>query len=183
MVPSGPIVGIRVWLVNRNGLLPLKLGLKGTNSTYIWDPGVNEARCNTYSPATPVWLTKTSKPQHAKDKRVPGEACICGFHAFYSLTDLLRYFEQLHMKYILQAGVIGIVRGWGHTRLHPDGWRTQFAEPIALFHGLHESDGEGYLKQLAEIYSLPLLGPGAYPHIMSEFGIIVPEDLRPDLQS
>lgn len=190
---DGPLIGIRLWTVIRPnlGLGKPQPRMKGTNATYAWEPGPQEAVCNHYAP--PVFLprmynTKLSGPQsrtrdvqyrHFHGEEVPVNKCVCGFHAFYNYTNLCEFFSG-SLSGIKNASVIGLVRGWGKIHLHPNGWRSRWGEPVALFHGFYQGANDDILPKLAEIYKVPLLSHNAYPYIMGEFGSIVPDEMKPN---
>lgn len=195
---DGPLIGIRVWNVNltttqttlhSSGPAP---GLQATNACYVWLPGVNEAKCNTYSPLwfrafmgspySPYGIRRDHMKQHSPP--VPGPGCVCGFHAFYDLDGLQKFFADTLMRSLLASGIVGLVRGWGDVRLHPNGWRSHFAEPMALFQGLNDSKlpkmrNAHLVPEIARTYNVPVLPSSSYPYILEEFGTIVPPTMRP----
>lgn len=52
----------------------------------------------------------------------PQESCSCGFYAHSRSADVPK----------LPPGVGAVILGYGNLIIHPDGWRAQFAELVAL---------------------------------------------------
>lgn len=170
-----PIVGVRLWLpIYSHGLLEAGLPLPGLRSTaahYPWVPGKNVAKC-------PARNSSIRFPTHVHPDgaAIPAQKCICGLHAFYSPDHLQGFFTGS----FLVRGVMGVVRGWGNVRLHPDGWRSEYAEIMALLshpNNEHNSALAYLLPQIAENYGVPIVNYSLA--ILEEFGTIVPRDLRP----
>jgi hypothetical protein len=128
----------------------------------IWRPGVNAAVCGT--PAVHETYSGTGAP-------IPGDQCGCGLYAYHAYNDDIgRYSPEPTGK----KSPIGIVRGWGRMQLHPDGWRAEFAEILALV-----ENGDERLKDVAVRYQVPLLPASSMPEIAIEFGDVVPHWRRP----
>lgn len=94
----------------------------------------------------------------------PHPTCHCGFNT---------YFEPESAMAREPNGVLGVVRARGGIELHPDGFRAEYAQPLALVNlpnretpkplGLPVCDSVEEMVEFAENY-----------------GIKVPDDLRPD---
>lgn len=165
VVNTGPLVGCRVW----SGRLYLGVHLTGIGPyggkpSAVWRPGVNEAVC-----CTPMM----HEEMEGSVARVPGGRCGCGFHAYYDWEE-----RRLHSYHGLAGYINGIVRGWGAMERHPDGWRAQFSEVLALITGVHEGTDDR-VRQAAERYGVPTVPVGAVPAVLSEFGDIFPKEFRP----
>lgn len=145
---------------------PKKFGLYSTVAEEVWSPGVNEAVCK-----PPFFYVSRSSPCTIS----PNPYCDCGLHAHHSLDLLVESFPHpfTHMR------VYGVVRGWGAVRVHPNGWRAQFAEPLALI--IRDGTSE-HVRDLATLYSLPTLPFNAFPEVLTEFGRPVPEELWPEAE-
>lgn len=190
---DGPLIGIRMWLVNRSSDHPTSTppgpipGLKSSNALYVWQPGMNTARCNTYNP--PVWFGRGwNRSSHKSDEPIPADGCVCGLHAFYSMDECMQFWQTSPMGKLYRAGFVGLVRGWGRSRLHVNGWRSLYAEPVALLRGVYESMNEHMMDEVASVYSIPILQTKVHPpdrfatlpdQVLEEFGTIVPKDERP----
>lgn len=168
-----PVVGVRWWVTGRIAMNPLGLYscfASNTDQPILWEDKTNHAVCcaNRY----------TVLPRHACPIS-PGEHCFCGINAFYNATLSL----GLSAAYAV-SGVPGIVRGWGRMRLHPEGWRAEHAEIMAMLslpslrYGAPKVDPAPF----AEAYGVPVI---QFPSIhaadatLSEFGAEVPKDMRP----
>lgn len=92
-----------------------------------WDPGANRAHC------------------FAHRHPAPAPNCQCGFHALYGTHSIEAY----------EGYVIGAVVGWGNAELHRDGWRCEWAQPIALYCPRWRR-GRRRIKALARRYEVPL---------------------------
>lgn len=107
----------------------------------------------------------------------PDHSCQCGLYAYHGLDNLRS--DQMHPdRKHSEPWLLGLVRGWGTTMLHPDGWRAEYAEVLALFDDWGPYKPER-IRTLAEIYGVPTLSKKGLPTIMYEFGTPVPRDLRP----
>jgi len=82
--------------------------LRACSSNYVWDIGVNEARCST-------------SPELARDHLASG-SCTCGFYAFKG-SDQLNKFAPIH----------GAVLMWGKVVEHEFGYRAEFGQVESLF--------------------------------------------------
>lgn len=165
VAPTGPIVGCRVWSYRLHlGVHLTGIGPYGGKPAAVWRPGVNEAIC-----CTPMM----HEEMEGSSNRVPGTRCGCGFHSYYD-------WEQRRLRsYHGYIGYInGIVRGWGAMERHPDGWRAQFAEVLALISGVNEKEDPRVI-QVAERYKVPVIPVTAVEAVLSEFGDIFPKEWRP----
>jgi hypothetical protein len=144
-----PVVGFRSWAPQADGV-----SLSGIYIDHIWTPGVNEAEC-----------MKSMRLHRRQD--TPANYCECGLYAFHDWRV-----QQFHGTRF-PGYVGGIIRGWGNLRVHHHGWRSQYAEILALF------DLGKTAKRSAEHYGVPLVPPRAMDTIIGEFGQLVPVELRP----
>lgn len=173
MTLEHPVIGIRGWYARpcnsnfgsyRQGD---ELGLWATSVELEWKPGVNEAVCfpPTYS------FSKIGQPRCPVS---PGdnERCKCGLHAYHDVD----HFDRRWPRFM---GVAGIVRGWGAMHVHPNGWRAQYAEVLALISGASKFRQEE-LPVLAEHLGVPVVPMQGLSHLYEEFGKPVPQELRPE---
>lgn len=81
--------------------------LKACSNPYLWDAGINEARCS-------------ASPLPARDHLADG-SCTCGFYAFKDSSYLNK-----------SAHVHGSVLMWGKVVEHEFGYRAEFAQLESL---------------------------------------------------
>lgn len=103
---TAAVLGFRAWTLRVDG------GLGALVAGSVWRPGPNEAIC---SPA----MTPSLRPRH----RSPHSGCNCGFNAYFGLHPDL--FGD-------QDTVVGAIAAWGEIDVYADGFRSQFAQVIAL---------------------------------------------------
>ena len=82
--------------------------LRACSSAYVWDIGVNEARCSTSSKLARDHLATAS--------------CTCGYYAFKDISQLDKF-----------APVHAAVLMWGKVVEHEFGYRAEFAQVESLF--------------------------------------------------
>jgi hypothetical protein len=153
----GLAIGFRAWRIySQKEIDHLRLPILRTNNlsglifddflpespTYLyslihdekWRSGINYALCN----------NKTTNHD------APGGDCKCGLNAFNNLSDADEYesFDDAR-------SILGAVAGWGNLEIHVNGWRSEFATPLAL---LGEEDE--HLKEIASFYKIPIFNNG-----------------------
>ena len=155
------ITGYRVWRAMPVGLQPINFRIR------VWSVGPQKSVCG---------ALENTMVSRSFCKEPPEEGCHCGFNAYHTL-------ESAMDKQIIGAKVIGALAGWGGVTIHPDGWRSEWAEPIALmiYEGEHSSIGKTdiniMLAQLAKDYRIPLVESEFLPVVMSEYGEPVPKEI------
>ncbi len=123
-----PILGWRVWHLNRDGLLRA-IAVTGQ----AWSPGTNEARCH----------------MHSTRHRAPAKNCVCGFNALHLLPEEFRG-DAGH--------AIGAIAAWGEVDVYRTGFRSQFACVLGLLADAPEgSFHDEKLRLAAGHYGVPLL--------------------------
>lgn len=109
--------------------------------------------------------------------RSPVVTCTCGIYAASSLAATL---EVSRTRSHLQL-VLGIVQGWGRVVEHDDGWRAEFARPVALLRGTPSVTARLWppsrrrarlMEALAQAYDVPLI----VEHEASEWLGVQPSD-------
>jgi hypothetical protein len=112
------VIGYRQWTVDDEGFLT-SIGVTGA-----WGRGTNVARCQPQS----MWLSALEKPRKSCDDS-PGPACSCGIYAYH----------QMHSDWLTEPPwsgtahlMVGAIVAWGRMEVHKDGFRAQYAEPVAL---------------------------------------------------
>jgi len=119
----------------------------------VWRPGPNRSRCA----RAPI-----SRPR-CRDG--PALECGCGLYAYHELERALE-----------RGRVHGVVAGWGRTIVHPGTWRAQFAQVLAL---VDEGRDARLLRALAARYEVAIVPAAGAMDYALEFGLPVPEELRP----
>jgi hypothetical protein len=119
-----PLIGYRIWSIGTSPIC-----LTGIVYTSVkWDRGgPTHAKC--------MKAERSKFPGHSKDVKYtacnhpPEYKCNDGLFAFYDF-DRLRT-SGLPFTHTFMA-VRGTVQGWGKVILHEDGYRAEYAQPIAL---------------------------------------------------
>lgn len=176
-----PVVGVRAWFLypRRNEWImensyprqDEEPGLHSVTCHTSWRIGINRAKCT-----PPVDLP--DQPQPCNDP--PNILCNCGLYAYHSMEFCMKNYNDYFL------GCFGIVRGWGKLQCHPDGWRSQYAEVLALVSdqpilsaGAVRFWRPPAIKYLAKMFGVPVVPYGAFPAMLTEFGRQVPVDIRP----
>ena len=115
-----------------------------------WPVGDNVAACR-------------RNPRHAP----PESACGCGIYALHEPID----------QAIWPGHVIGAVVAWGSLQVHLDGFRAQYARPIAIAGG--SCAEREALAPLTRRYGLTTVEPPQLEVVASEFGRPIPPAHRP----
>ena len=147
-----PVIGYRIWRSRGQGRL-LSLAHE-----FHWEKGTNTAIC-----------LRNDNPHEGQV--VPVEDCGCGLYGWHSP-------ETVPAGFLDYRRVMGLVRGWGEVRVHKEGWRSQFAEVVAIIEQGASIDRR-HAREAAEYYDVPLLHENAMPGALQEFGELVPEEVRP----
>jgi len=141
-----PVYGFRLWTIER--VMAKLLGTYGP-----WTVGRNEARCeSSLTPGYPM-ITTTSSTTTTKAHPAPDPSCRCGFNAldtwehlelkaghyggpqvvtFGGTSTTYPAWVEGNVEDILYPQVPGVAKGWGRVAIHTGGWRSQFAEIVAL---------------------------------------------------
>lgn len=114
---KGKALGYRTWHVDydRNKEFVLApLHKKSKN----WHQGINTAYCN----ASLIYGMHSSS-EHSPCGRI---GCRCGFNAWNKVEESLESGGT-------EKCIYGAISGWGKMQIHEDGWRSEYAEIIALY--------------------------------------------------
>jgi len=127
----GSVTGVRLWHVDvpaaeavLNGAPERVDGLLTGVFGGVWGRGENEAVCGGGQESPPCDL-------------VPGPECGCGFWAYWAL----RYAWRCH--YYWRGEVVGIIQGYGRTRIGTRGCRCGKARIVGLHVRPAEPDPDG----------------------------------------
>jgi hypothetical protein len=74
--------------------------------------------------------------------------------------------------------VRGLIAAWGQVEVHYDGFRAQYAKPVAIAIPQGKRDA-AIARAVAAEYHLPTVPESELERVAGEFGSVVPEDLRP----
>jgi hypothetical protein len=152
-----PIIGYRAWAPQAE---PLRL--MGVVKAVEWELGDVVATCK--DPAA---------DRVGRTHSAPATDCACGLHAYYTL-------EQVEMDAGLPRGesiyggltprplrVLGAVIGWGRMVMCVDGWRAQYARPVALAYDERSAPLGG---QIGNEYGVPVVAREKLERVAQEFG-------------
>jgi hypothetical protein len=153
-----PAIGFRVWRIDEQLTGP-RLTSPNRYTTWLPDAPVR-ARCIDESGA-PI-LTKA----HRKEPQVapPIEGCTCGIYAYH---------EPVQMVSSITSHLVGgAILAWGRLTIHPEGFRAEFARPLALCypHMFLAGSTAVQLARLADRYRLPVLDVSHVDVFAAEFG-------------
>lgn len=154
------VIGYRKWRLADWVLSPINHGNP-------WRPGVNKAVCQ--PDRTHFYLNYMGDAPDISHK-APGRDCNCGMNAFFEPKD------------IREGGdVLGAVVGWGDLQVHPDGFRAEYAQIVALINmGSANDPKEPDLTAVTTLYRVPLLDSMEELQMeASKHGSPLPESLRP----
>ncbi|HYW26534.1 MAG TPA: hypothetical protein VE953_20350 [Terriglobales bacterium] len=135
-----PLLGYRAWLIqHRRGGYELRGVL--SSATWASAPGAwTGAVClpHAWSWSPPVQHERTS---------LPHPLCTCGLYAYHSLS-IGGYDGRLVQPDGADIGIVwGAVLGAGRILVYEEGWRAQFARPVALVQG---SGSERHVRGLSD---------------------------------
>lgn len=115
---TGAILGVRQWLVpdSLDELKPLRT-IKASSPSWEIDGSVTQARC----------LSDVSELHEP-----PGKDCECGLRAYHPWLVPPWYLWSGDKAANQDLYVTGVVEAWGRIELYPEGFRAEFARPVAL---------------------------------------------------
>lgn len=178
-----PVLGVRAWYLYPRKNSPLFEntyptaedipGLYSTTCATQWWPGINKAEC-----APPFLIPHTAFTPPCPHP--PSPLCNCGLYAYHDLLMCVGHWSSYFI------GGFGIIRGWGRMQLHPNGWRAQYAEVLALISGQPTPEHAAVkfwrpqtIGYLAKEFQVPVVPFDAFPAMMTEFGRSVPREMWP----
>jgi hypothetical protein len=135
------LLGFRLWTVSEQGVL------QSLTMQANWLPGENQAIC------TQGWYER--RPRFPFAHHAPVKRCQCGFHAYHRLDDVREHAAGLHRTLRLDC-VLGAVAGWGKVQVHPDGFRAERCQILAL--SARRLDDAPQLFIAAQRYNVEVLG-------------------------
>jgi len=142
----GSVTGVRLWHVDMPSAEAVLSGNPGPTAGLltgvfggVWGRGENVAGCGGGEASPPCDL-------------VPGPECGCGFWAYWAL----RYAWRCH--YYWRAEVVGIIQGYGRTRIGTRGCRCGKARIVGLHVRPAEPDPDSELPALHHDDLVKVLG-------------------------
>jgi hypothetical protein len=153
-----PVLGYRAWLVRpscdgyqlRSILVP---------SRWAAEPG--------------AWTCAACRPPAGGGSirhdatAMPHPDCTCGLHAYHSLAAG-GYDERMVQEDGGDLGIVwGAVAGAGRVLAYRDGWRAQFARPVAIVQG---SGARSNVLGVAGQLGIPVVSSAGIPRVAAEFG-------------
>lgn len=174
------VIGFRQWKVNED------LRMTSSAQRHEWTAGVNEAECKKVPmPAGSFHWGTGASPEQQRCEHAPGNGCECGLYALH--TPEFWYgpdAAQQGMSMFMFGGgevmyVAGLVSAWGRMEVHHNGFRAQYAQPVAIALPDRKRDA-AIARGVAAEYGLPLVPQSELERIAPEFGSTVPESMRPE---
>ena len=155
-----PVLGYRAWLIEpgRDGyrLRSVLWSAQWASTPGAWT--VAACRPQTGSGSPLVRHNQTS---------APNPDCTCGIYAYHSLS-IGGYDGRLVQPDSAEIGIVwGAVVGTGRVLVYPDGWRAQFARPVAILQG---SGSERHLRGLSNRLGIPTAPSWDIVRGAAEFG-------------
>jgi len=174
------VIGFRQWRVGDD------LELRSGHIADHWLPGDNKATC--HGQQNPFDVYGRDRVNYCKD--CPGNDCHCGFYAlhrpsFWYGKDRDR--QRHPFSVVLTFGpepdfVAGLIAGWGKVQVHHDGFRAQYAKVVALAVPTDGKKRIALARACAAEYGVPTVPQNELERVASEFGSLVPVELRPPAQ-
>lgn len=153
------VVGYRAWNLDPVGYLH-SIGVN-----HVWRPGLNTATCLMgYGPGCGYVPSPI------------GSGCgACGLYGFHRASSIAHADGAGWGR----PNIGGLICAHGHLEIHPDGFRAEHAKVVALVarQGGHELTLA--LARAAQMYGVNLVHPAEIEAVASEFGIAVPDELKP----
>lgn len=98
---------------------------------------------------------------------VPHPECTCGLYAYHSLS-IGGYDGRLLQPDSAGIGLVwGAVVGAGRVLVYQDGWRAQFARPVAILQG---SGSQRHVRGLSDQLGILTVSSSDIVHMAAEFG-------------
>jgi len=161
-----PAIGFRVWRIDE---MLTGLRLASPHRYVAWRPGLPlKAECQDESVAPALAHPHRKQPGVTP----PIEGCTCGIYAYHEPGQMV--------EAITTRLVGGAVVAWGRLTIHEEGFRAEFARPLALCYPPRflAASTASALARLAHVYSLPVLDASHIALFAAEFG----ESYRPETE-
>ncbi|MCB0857348.1 MAG: hypothetical protein KDB57_04405 [Solirubrobacterales bacterium] len=147
---AGTIIGVREWRGSGN-LGPMFIAAE----EFEWksDGGATEARC-------------------ARGHDAPAPSCECGLYAYHPWSVPGRVLLERSGR--SGASVRGLVAAWGKVEVHGDGFRAQYAKPVAFIHEPGAAASED-LQELAGRCEAELIDAGRVEAWLEQNAGVLPD--------
>jgi len=155
-----PVLGYRAWLIEPTcdgyQLCSVLSSAQWASTPGAWTAAACRPQAGSGSPN--VRHDQTS---------VPHPDCTCGIYAYHSLS-IGGYDGRLVQPDSAEIGIVwGAVVGAGRVLVYQDGWRAQFARPVAILQG---SGSERHLRGLSDRLGIPTVPSSDIVRLAAEFG-------------
>jgi hypothetical protein len=152
-----PAIGYRLWYADvHDGFSRLRLQSLLAETLWPFRERL-EATCERRLAARAHWrLRQLGVPRH----QAPMSDCSCGAHAYHDLDAMLLQVQRLgHFRPLGDRRLLvgGAVLSWGRIVIHPEGFRAQYARPVALclVDPAAPAAAAQEIRQVAEAYAVP----------------------------
>jgi hypothetical protein len=91
--------------------------------------------------------------------QAPGHSCQCGLYAYHPRRESAsEVFFEADLD-VHSLGIAGLVEAWGAVEVHRDGFRAQYARPVALILRREHADGHlgGLVRAIAHAHRAEVL--------------------------
>jgi len=158
---SEPLIGYRCWLVEDRPGGPQLCGVL-TQIEWADRPG---AWTRAFCSRLPVAVRRGTR-DHSEE--VPHAYCTCGLYAYHGLSgegydDLVEVPKGPGFEVVWGAVVAA-----GRVLAYEEGWRAQYARPVAL---LQRSDSGPRVRGVADQLGIPVVPLAGIAHVAAEFGV------------
>lgn len=171
-----PIIGVRAWRVDKNGLL-----YSTTRNTERWMPKeVKEATCDRSESIVYHTSARVGALPDPRRKAIthepPYSGCSCGLYAFYDRRSCKEHGDRFSPD---DSYVTGLVSAWGKVILCEYGFRSQYMKLEALVLEQETIEVFGFpvcvreaFKKLSGSYRVPLLSTTEVEAFSKERGAV-----------
>jgi hypothetical protein len=152
----GYITGLRAWrYVDSGNGWRLQSAVQAT----LWPPQEHlEAECLVLKITTPMGIY--TQPIRTHPEPPPIEGCKCGYWGLADYNKVYSQFGTRIMKRVRpnpEQFVYGTIALWGRVLTGTEGWRAQYAYPLALVSEATTLNNRGMLSRLAETYGISVV--------------------------
>lgn len=172
------VIGYRAWISDADGQLWPLYGQR--RKRRLWQPGVNEARCNLDNPQS-LRLQWSNHNGRASLEGLPAHGapiadCDCGLYSWRRPPGT--WYDDPSTSELPR--VIGAIASWGALHVHDAGFRAQYACIVAIAHPAGAtSDVMSELQAIAGRYRVELASLSDLEHVAGLHGAPLRDDVRP----
>jgi hypothetical protein len=167
-----PAIGYRLWYADvHDGFTRFRLQSLLAETLWPFRERL-EASCERRLAARAHWrLRQLGLPRH----QAPAADCSCGAHAYHDLDAMMLQVQRLgHFRPLGDRRILvgGAVLSWGRIVIHPEGFRAQFARPLALclVDPTAPAAATQQVERVAQAYAVPAVQVKYLSAHASEFG-------------